>query len=138
MNEVNGRKITSNYRGKVLTNFFINAFGGRMFTFFVISSGHWFQIFLLSLMKLFLTLLEWPTMVNVPFIWDLNVLSSLFIIGTLSLKELLFLSLFNAFHTSVIFVWAFMLNCWEFFYVLFEVSEQSLVKLFLQNSHHSF
>ena len=46
-------------------------------------------------------------MVNVPFIWDLNVLSSLFIIGTLSLKELLFLSLFNAFHTSVIFVCAF-------------------------------
>ena len=46
-------------------------------------------------------------MVNVPFIWDLKVLSSLFIIGTLSLKELPFLSIFKAFHTSVIFVWAF-------------------------------
>ena len=97
------------YIGNVLTKKIINFLGRWMQLFLVISSGQWFHTVLLSFMKLFCVNSEWTSMVNVPFIWDLVILSLMFIVGTLALNQLSFLSLFRAFHTSVIFVCAFIL-----------------------------
>ena len=98
-----------NYNGRVLTNFLIIDFGGSTVVDWVISSGHWFHTFFPSLMKLFIVPVECPLMIRSPLDIALDCLFKFEPFGTLFLNVLLFWSFFNAFHTSVILVWAFIL-----------------------------